>query len=108
MPFYIADSAMRGNRKLEAVVLLLQGSLPSTSVAPMEILGTAGVLWQQFHGATGEQLFHVRSASIGRRPTHHMIPVTIKPECAIDDIRSADLIVVPTAGADLDEICRAN
>ena len=74
----------------------------------MEILGSAGTLWEDFRGGERMPLFRVRAASINGRATSNMIPVTIKPECSIDDIRRADLIVVPTAGADLVEICRTN
>jgi len=108
MPFYMVYSAMSGHRPYEAVVLLVEGSLPSTSIAPMEILNSAGVLWEDFRGEKGAPLFRVRTASITGRATTHMIPVTIKPECSIDEIRRADLIIVPTAGSDLDEICRRN
>ena len=99
---------MSAHRPFEAVVLLLEGSLPSTSIAPMEILGTAGVLWDDFRGGKGKPLFRVRTASISGRATTHMVPVEIKPECSIEEIRRADLIIVPTAGSDLQEICRRN
>lgn len=110
MPFFAVDPAMRRARRVyETVVVLLEGSLPSTSIAPMEILGTAGVLWEAFtSGGTGTPLFRVRAVSIDGRPTHNLIPVSIRPECSIDEVRKADLIVVPTAGADLAEICRKN
>ena len=93
---------------LEAVVVLLDGSFPSTSIAPMEILGSAGAVWEEFRGGHPKPLFRLRTASLDGRPTQHRIPVAIKPECAIDDIRRADLIVIPAAGDDLEEICRRN
>ena len=108
MPFYMCDSAMTAKRPFEAVVVLLEGGLPSTSIAPMEILGSAGVLWEDFRGGERKPLFRVRAASIDGRATGNLIPVRINPECSIDEIRRADLIVVPTAGSDLDEICRIN
>ncbi|HSP16924.1 MAG TPA: helix-turn-helix domain-containing protein [Thermoanaerobaculia bacterium] len=96
------------SRVYEAVIVLLSGCLPSTSIAPMEILGTAGVLWDTFQGAQGAPLFRVRAVSIDGRPTHNMIPVSITPECSIGDVRHADLIIVPAAGSDLGEICATN
>jgi transcriptional regulator GlxA family with amidase domain len=99
---------MSVRRPFEAVVVLLEGTLPSTSIAPMEILGTAGVLWDALRGGEGKPLFRVRAVSLDGRPTRHLIPVTIAPECSFDQIRRADLIVVPAAGAVLEDSCRTN
>ena len=93
---------------LEAVVVLLDGSFPSTSIAPMEILGSAGTLWEEFRDSQPKPLFRLRTVSLDGRPTRHRIPIGIQPECAIRDIRRADLIVIPAAGDDLAEICRRN
>src|SRR5712691_8882542 len=95
-------------RPFEAVVVLLEGALPSTSIVPMEILGTTGLLWEALRGGEGTPLFRVRAVSLDGRATKNRIPVTIKPECSIDQVRRADLIVVPAGGADLEETCRTN
>ena len=35
---------------IDVTVVLLERALPSSSVAPIEIFSTAGVLWQTLHG----------------------------------------------------------
>jgi transcriptional regulator GlxA family with amidase domain len=108
MPFCIAESAMRSKPPYQAVVVLLTGSLPSTSIAPLEILSCAGVLWEDFRGSKREPLFHVKAVTIDGKPTSNLIPITINTDGSIDDVRHADLIVVPAAGVDIEEIRRTH
>lgn len=99
---------MSVRRPFEAVVVVLEGGLPSTSIAPMEILFTAGILWETLRGGEGQPLFRVRAVSLDGRPTRNLIPVTIAPECSFDRIRRADLIIIPAVGAALEDSCRTN
>ncbi len=92
----------------EVTVVLIEGSLPSTAIAPMEIFSCAHILWDRFHGRSSEPLFRVRAATATGRPARNLIPVTITPTCSITDVRKADLIVVPAAGADVGEILHKN
>ena len=93
---------------IEVTVVFLDGSLPSTSIAPMEIFQYAGVLWNVLHGDPGQPYFRVRTASLHGRAVQGDVPVAIQANCGIAEIRQTDLIVVPTAGMDLEALCRQN
>ena len=93
---------------IEVTVVLLERALPSSSVAPIEIFSTAGVLWQAIHGQAPAPRFRVRTVSLDGRPTRHMVPVRMHPEGTFTSVRHTDLIVVPTAEVDLEESRRAN
>ena len=93
---------------IDVTVVLLDGGLPTTSMAPIEIFSYAGVLWSMLHGQQPQSLFSVRAASIDGRAPNNQLPVSVQPNAAIDDIDKADLIVVPTAGLDLQQVCERN
>jgi transcriptional regulator GlxA family with amidase domain len=91
---------------LDVTVVFLNAGLPSTSIAPMEIFQYAGVLWNLLHGKPGEPYFRVRTVSLDGRPVQGAVPVAIRPNGSIADVRRTDLIVVPTAGMDIETLCR--
>ena len=93
---------------IDVAVVLLERALPSTSVAPIEIFSAAGVLWQQFNRLPPAPRFRVRTVSLDGRPTRHLVPLGLRPQGALASVRRADLIIVPTAEADLDQALRAN
>jgi len=94
---------------IDVTVVLFDGGLPSTFVAPVEIFSNAGVLWRIARGERrGEPYFHVRTASLSGRAVRPAVPMTIRPHCAIDAIRRTDLIVVSSVGGDLAAACRRN
>jgi transcriptional regulator GlxA family with amidase domain len=81
--------------------VLLDGGLPSTSIAPLEIFSCAGTLWAMLTGAAAEPRFRVRTATIDGQQTHNMVPVTLTPTMSLAEVEHTDLIVVPTAGMDI-------
>lgn len=93
---------------IEVTVVLLDEGLPTTSIAPIEIFTYAGVLWRMLQGLPAQPLFSVRAASIDGRAPRNQLPISVQPSAAIHDIDRTDLIVVPTAGLDLTEVCRRN
>jgi len=99
---------MKRDALIDVVVVLLERALPSTSVAPIEIFSAAGVLWQQFNRLPPAPRFRVRTVSLDGRPTRYLVPLGLRPQGALASVRHADLIVVPTAEADLDQALRAN
>src|ERR1700690_2736180 len=86
---------------IDVTILLLEGGLPSTSMAPLEIFACAGTLWGMLTGTPSEPRFRVRTATIDGRKTHNFVPVMLEPTTSLEDVRETDLIVVPTAGMDL-------
>ncbi|HEY7370625.1 MAG TPA: helix-turn-helix domain-containing protein [Polyangia bacterium] len=93
---------------IDVTVVLLERALPSSSVAPIEIFGSAGVLWQTIHGQPRAPRFRVRTVSLDGLPTRHAVPLKLRPDGAFTSVRHTDLIVVPTAEFDMDASSRAN
>src|SRR6187551_1506919 len=92
---------------IDVTVVLLEGSLPSTSMVPLEIFACAGSLWGMLMGTPVEPRFRVRTATIDGKKTKNFVPVTLEPSVSITDVGHTDLIVVPAAGMDL-ELARSN
>ena len=90
---------------IDVTVILLNGGLPSTSLAPLEIFACAGSLWGAIMGAPSTPLFRVRTATIDGRKVDNFVPVSLAPTVALRDVGRTDLVVVPAAGMDL-EIAR--
>ena len=88
---------------IDVTVILLEGGLPSTSMAPLEIFACAGRLWGLLTGSSIEPRFRVRTATIDGRATKHFVPVTIEPSVSLADVPRTDLVMVPTAGMNLEE-----
>jgi transcriptional regulator GlxA family with amidase domain len=86
---------------IDVTVVLLDGGLPSTSMAPLEIFGCAGTLWGMLMGSGAEPRFRVRTATIDGRKTSNMVPVALEPTMSLTDVRRTDLIIVPTGGLDI-------
>jgi transcriptional regulator GlxA family with amidase domain len=93
---------------IDVTVVLLDGGLPSTSMAPLEIFACAGTLWGMIMGTPAEPRFRVRTATIDGRKTQNFVPVTLEPTVSLTDVRRTDLVVVPTAGVDLQAARRGN
>lgn len=86
----------------DVTVVLVEGGMPSTAVAPLEVFGTVGVLWNFMREQPAEPHFRVRSASKDGKPVQTGASVTLQPDCGIEQIESTDLIVVAAVGADLE------
>jgi transcriptional regulator GlxA family with amidase domain len=86
---------------VDVTIVLLEGGLPSTSMAPLEIFACAGTLWGMLMGTASEPRFSVRTATIDGRKTRNMVPVVLEPTTSLAEVGNTDLVVVPTAGMDL-------
>src|SRR5262252_3035774 len=93
---------------IDVTVVLLEGGLPSTSLVPLEIFACAGSLWGVLMGTPTEPLFRVRTATVDGRLTRNLVPVTVTPTTSLADVGQTDLIVVPTAGMDLEAARTSN
>jgi transcriptional regulator GlxA family with amidase domain len=93
---------------IDVTVVLLERGFPSSSVAPVEIFGAVGVVWQLIHGLPPAPRFRVRTVSLDGKPTRHMVPLRIRPDGALSSVRRADLIFVPSAELDMDATNHAN
>jgi len=93
---------------IDVTVVLLEGGMPSTSLAPLEIFGCAGTLWGLIMGKPAKPRFRVRTATIDGRKTQNFVPVTLEPTMSLAEVRRTDLIVVPTGGVDLEVVRDSN
>jgi len=86
---------------IDVTIVLLDGGLPSTSMAPLEIFACAGTMWDMLMGTAVTPRFRVRTATIDGRKTRNFVPVMIEPTMSLAEVGNTDLIVVPTAGMNL-------
>jgi transcriptional regulator GlxA family with amidase domain len=93
---------------IDVTVILLSGGMPSTSMAPLEIFSCAGALWELIMRKPAEPRFRVRTVSIDGKSTSNFVPVALQPTCSLAEVRDTDLVVVPTAGMDLETARRTN
>ena len=85
-------------------MLLLRDGLASTAVAPMEVFTAAGVLWNRLVRQSATPLFRVQTASITGETVSPDGPLALVPAVAMDEVRQADLIIVPATGLATDEL----
>ena len=93
---------------IDVTVVLVEGGMPSTAVAPVEVFSSAGVLWNSMRGEPVEPYFRLRTASQGGRRVCTAVNLNLEPSCAIEAVQSTDLIIVSAVGADLESACPAN
>jgi transcriptional regulator GlxA family with amidase domain len=91
---------------IDVTVVLLEGSLPSTSMAPLEIFSSAGTLWGTLMGEPSQNLFRVRTASLTGKHAQAIVPVALAPSVALRDVQHTDLVIVPSAGMDVLDVRR--
>src|SRR5262249_50255153 len=86
---------------IDVTVVLLEGGLPTTSMAPLEIFACAGSLWSLISGKPSEPPFRVRTATIDGKTTQNFVPVMLEPTMSLAAVQRTDLVIIPTAGMDL-------
>jgi transcriptional regulator GlxA family with amidase domain len=99
----------RGNDDglLDVTVVVLQDGYASTAIAPIEIFHSAGVVWNWLHGDAVQPRFRVRTATIDGRKVNAAGSLGLTPDCAINDIKQTDIIIVSAPGWDvLDDIAK--
>lgn len=93
---------------IDVTVILVEGGMPSTAVAPVEVFSMAGVMWKTMRGEPVERHFRVRTASRDGQRVSTAVGLNLEPSCAISEVESTDLIIVSAVGADLESACPAN
>jgi transcriptional regulator GlxA family with amidase domain len=100
--------ATRGDGILDVTVVLLEDGYTSTAVAPIEIFHSAGQVWNWLHGQPLQPRFRVRTASIDGRSVKSVCALSLTPDCAINDIKHTDIIIVTAPGWDVLELIAKN
>lgn len=89
---------------LDVTVVLLDDGYASTAVMPIEIFHSAGALWREIKGEEPEPRFRVTTASLdGGAVRSPYAGLRMSPQCAIADVTSTDIVVIPTSGLAMDE-----
>lgn len=83
---------------IDVTVVLLDGGWISTSLGPIEVFHSAGLLWHDLQGQAGQPRFRVRTASLDGRPASCPYGVAMTPQCAIDQVGPTDVILVGSPG----------
>jgi transcriptional regulator GlxA family with amidase domain len=97
-----------GDGLMDVTVVILEGGYASTAIAPIEIFHSAGVVWNWLHGDALQPRFRVRTASIDGRKVNAAGSLGLTPDCAINDIRHTDIIIVSAPGWDVLDIIAKN
>ncbi|MBI1243432.1 MAG: helix-turn-helix domain-containing protein [Alphaproteobacteria bacterium] len=89
-------------RCIDVVVVVLDDLYASTAVGPVEVFQAAGVLWNRINGLDETPLFNVRLASLDGKGVKCSI-ATLSADCRIDEVANADIIFLPTGGAETEQ-----
>src|SRR5262249_14421782 len=88
----------KDDRLLDVTVVILRDGYASTAIVPIEIFHSAGVVWNWLHGNAVQPRFRVRTASIDGRRVNAAGSLGLTPDCAINDIKHTDIIIVAAPG----------
>jgi len=86
----------------DVTVVLLEDGMAATSITPVEVLSSAGVLWNALQGHPEEPAFRVRTASIDGGPVASACGVGLVPQAALHEVGRTDIVVLAASGADFD------
>ncbi len=87
---------------IDVTVVLVEGGMPSTAVAPVEVFSSAGVLWNTMRGEAADPPFHVRTASRNGDRVRTAVCLELQPTCRLGEIEATDIVIVSAVGADID------
>ena len=93
---------------IEVTVVLIEGGLPVTAVAPAEIFSKAGVLFNSIVGEPEDPRFQVQTASVDGDMTPTGVPLSMQPDGTIEEVAATDLVFVSAPDADLDAAIERN
>lgn len=98
-----ADTASR-----RVVVLALQSSLASFIAGPVDVFAMVGVLWNRLRGERPAPRFRVEVVSQDGAAIPCAGGATLVPQGSIDSVRRADMVIVSSAGLEVDAVLDAN
>lgn len=87
---------------IDVTVLLIGGSYASTTLGPVEVFYSAGTLWNVLQGQAESPRFRVTTVALHGKRVMSPYGVELIANAEMSDIRSTDLIFVPSAGLDLE------
>lgn len=87
---------------IDVAVILLNDNYASTAIGPIEVFHSAGLLWKALKGEAPDPRFRVTVASLDGEHVTSPCSLRLLPKVSIRSIKSADLIIVPSSGLDLE------
>lgn len=93
---------------IQTFVIFLKGGTPTTAVTPVEILSSAGILYNELKDSESKQHFNVRTASLDGKKVQTLTSMQLEPDLSVDEIDTADLLVISAGGGDLETLCKQN
>jgi transcriptional regulator GlxA family with amidase domain len=93
---------------IDVTILFLDATFSSTAIGPMEVFRNAGALWNCLTGRRPIARFRVTTASVGGRAVRCDGPVRIQPDADLGDVRTTDLVFIPSTGISLDDVVERN
>jgi len=93
---------------IDVTILFLDQTFCSTAVGPMEVFRHAGALWNILTGTEPVPRFRVTTASVDGHAVRCDGSLDIHPDLAINAVRRADLIFIPTTGLSLEDVVERN
>lgn len=86
------------NEKLEVVIVLVNEGHATTAVGPIEVFSSAGAMFNELQGDEPDPRFRVTTVSIDGEPIESAFGLRIAPDCSLDDVGPADLVMVSASG----------
>src|SRR5262245_3623756 len=93
---------------IDVTVVVLDGTYASTSIGPIEVFHSAGLLWNLLQGTPADARFRLRIASVAGKPVESTYHLGLVARTSIEEIEGTDLIVVPAAWLDFDSCFARN
>lgn len=89
---------------IDVTVVMMNCNYASTTIGPIEVFASAGVLWNRLQGQSPEPRFRVTTVSTDDRPIVTAYGVRLVPDTTIGAVDRTDLVVVSAVGTDLDAV----
>ncbi|MGR3638591.1 GlxA family transcriptional regulator [Alterinioella nitratireducens] len=86
------------DKVLDVVIVLVNEGHASTAIGPIEIFSSVGAMFNELRGSPPDPRFNVTTASIDGEPIESAFGLRIAPDCSIEDIGRADLVMVSASG----------
>jgi transcriptional regulator GlxA family with amidase domain len=91
----------KGGEMKKISILIMEQSLPSGIVSFLDVFKMAGAAWDKSRGFAVNSLFDIEIVSVDGNPVRYSRSIEIKPDKAISDLITTDLILVPSSGYDI-------
>jgi transcriptional regulator GlxA family with amidase domain len=104
----VGDSARRETSVIEVAVLYCPDGSISSSIAPLEVFYAAGSKWNPCVSPNPEPRFSITTVSADGLPVTGAAGVKVVPDQPLSAVERADLVLIPSAGPEIDSVIEKN